>query len=335
MKLGIAALGGIIVLFSASNVLGQPACEGHDQFKAIDVHRPVTRLRATAGRTGLSALKSFGVQTIIRYYDWETESIACKTLLPAEVDAILASGLSIAVVFQHHNDDPETFIDASRGRTDARRSLALAEANGQPFGTTIYFGVDGVDQAIESAVWEYAKSGGRPISAARERELIGQMGARSFRKHKRFYERFLQYHAAAFNKEPRRITGKDMLPFVKPYFEKVAIEFGRTSPANRYEIGAYGSGMVCEFVLANNLAKQCWLSQSTGWPGYAAFRASGRWSLLQQLPTTCAAWVYEGEKGPVQFDFNQVNPSKPNFGQWSTKRAGTEPIAPPTTCPAL
>jgi Domain of unknown function (DUF1906) len=91
-------------------------------------------------------LKSIGVSTVIRYYDWENETLPGKTLTAAELNLIKRNHLSVAVVFQHHNDLRTTFETASRGRTDARRSLYLASAFNQHAGSAIYFGVDGVFQ---------------------------------------------------------------------------------------------------------------------------------------------------------------------------------------------
>jgi hypothetical protein len=301
---------------------------------------PVTEVRLKNGKSALDELKSFGVKTIIRYYDWPEESIRCKTLMLDEVDAIISAGLSIAVVFQHHNDDPETFFDPGRGTTDAKRSLELANANGQPYGTAIYFGVDGVDQALESVAWEYSKSSGKPISAQRKRQLMSgkyPMSEGAFQKHNRFYLRFLEYRERVFKRPPSVLTGKDMLPFIDHYFEAVKAEFDRASGGNAtksYKIGVYGSGLVCEHMLLKPYVKYCWLAQSAGWPGTGEFKPTKQWHLAQELVTTCP-WLYarEGAKS-VGFDFNVVNRGKPSFGQWPSRRNDVRAIARPETCSA-
>jgi hypothetical protein len=87
-------------------------------------------------------MKANGVNTIIRYYDYEDETLPGKTLRRTERDLIMLNGFKLAVVFQHHNDQIASFT-ASRGRQDAERSLNLAYENSQLKGSAIYFGVDG------------------------------------------------------------------------------------------------------------------------------------------------------------------------------------------------
>ena len=90
----------------------------------------------------LKSIKAAGVRTIVRYYDYPDETIPGKTLTSAERDLVAAHGMSLVVVFQHHNDHFESFTPA-RGDGDAVRSLELAAKFGQPKGSAIYFGVDG------------------------------------------------------------------------------------------------------------------------------------------------------------------------------------------------
>lgn len=322
-----------LVAGAAPASAGAPACSADAGLKAADFSMPVTELRTGAGRPALPALKRMGVRTVIRYYEYPRETLACKTLTAEESDAILAEGLSIAVVFQHNNHDPETFFDASRGRADARRALALAEANGQPFGSAIYFSVDGVDQVMRDLVYEYGVSGGKPMSAARRRSLIADGKGR----HVRHYARFLKYRRDVLDVPVDRIGPRSILPFVKRYFADVAEVFRSEAGEHggrSYAIGAYGSGYVCDALLKAKLVKYCWLAQSTGWPGYDGFRRSARWSLRQENPTTCQDWTYPRDPSrTVQFDFNQVGATG-DFGQWSTKRAQTVAMTRPETCPA-
>jgi hypothetical protein len=70
-------------------------------------------------------MKNVGVQTIIRYYDHEDETILGKTLKRQERDLIIANGFHIAVVFQHNNNKFDSFTP-TRGQQDAERSLVEA-----------------------------------------------------------------------------------------------------------------------------------------------------------------------------------------------------------------
>ncbi len=329
------------VIFSATMlittaVLAAPPCLANPDGPVVDLSVPVTELRTVTNDQALNALKQFGVKTIIRYYDFSDESLVCKTLLADESDAILAKGLSIAVVFQHNNDDPETIFDPKRGAADAERALALAAANGQPFGSTIYFGVDGVDQVINDVVYEYALAGGGPMKEARKAELH----AKGDDKDIRHYERFLLYKDDVFKGPVKDLRPESMLPFVQRYFSDIARVFREAAAADpsgkTYDIGGYGSGLVCTALLAKpSHVKYCWLAQSTGWPGYDAFKAGKAWSLLQENSTVCDGWRNLRKPGPVDFDFNRVSATKPDFGQWSVKRNPVVPVGRPATCPPL
>lgn len=90
----------------------------------------------------IKAIKAAGVTTIARYYDYPDETLPGKTLTLAERDLVAARGMSLVVIFQHHNDHFTSFTP-ERGDGDAVRSLELATRFGQPRGSAIYFGVDG------------------------------------------------------------------------------------------------------------------------------------------------------------------------------------------------
>jgi hypothetical protein len=130
-----------VCLFLASSAIW--ACAAHateycvrdPQIQAVDLSSPVNE-------SFLDQMKANGINTIIRYYDHENETLPGKTLRKTERDLIIANGFKVAVVFQHHNDKLASF-SAVRGRLDAERSLALANENSQLPGSAIYFGVDG------------------------------------------------------------------------------------------------------------------------------------------------------------------------------------------------
>jgi hypothetical protein len=317
-------LAAFLVFAPWSAAFAVPTCNSHREFQAIDLSQPVTTIATANGKTGLQGLRAIGVKTIARYYDWVDGETTCKTLFPKESDAIIAAGFSIVTIFQHENSDPETFLNKSRGAKDAREAIAIAAANGQPPGSMIYFAVDGVDQTIKDAVFEWNVSKGRSVTAARRSRLL--RADPSYRKHLKFYERFRQYHRTAFGKVAPSIKAGDIIPFVDHYFT----ELNRVLKADgRYRIGAYGSGMVCKHLLGKNLAEHCWLAMSTGWPQSKEFQASGNWSLVQQQTTFCKGWKFNDSE-MARFDFNRIKSG--DVGQWSKKGKVTPAPGLPAKC---
>ena len=210
-------------------------CATDPQIQAVDSSAPVTE-------SFLDRMKAIGVNTIIRYYDHEDETLPGKTLRRAERDAIVTSGLKVGVVFQHRNNKFSSFTPL-RGRQDAQRSLILATENSQPKGSAIYFGVDGP--------WS------RP----------------------------------------------DELTNIMTYFREV----NAAMAGSGYRVGVYGSGLVCNTLLANGFAELCWLAAPTTWPDFSAWYQTKRWKLVQ-LPTT---WC-----GGRSVDFNLTNGLEAEYGQF-------------------
>jgi hypothetical protein len=313
---------GLALYMNGAGALAAPPCNSHREFSAVDLSQPVTTITTKSGKSGLQAFKAIGVKTIARYYDWVDEETTCKSLFPAESDALIAAGFNIITIFQHENSDPETFLDKSRGAKDAREAITLAAANGQPAGSAIYFAVDGIDQTIKDSVFEWRVNKGQNVHPARKKRLL--KADPSFRKHIKFYERFRLYHRKAFGKSAEAIVASDVLPLVDHYFREVT----RVLKADgRYRVAGYGSGMVCKHLQDKGLVKLCWLAMSSGWPGSKEFRASGRWSLTQQLTTFCKGWQFNGRE-MARFDFNRMRSG--DVGQWSKKG----PITPAKNLPA-
>ncbi|MGI9416034.1 MAG: glycoside hydrolase domain-containing protein [Hyphomicrobiales bacterium] len=93
---------------------------------------------------------------------------------------------------------------------------------------------------------------------------------------------------------------------VAGFFEGVRAAFQTASAGGQsYRVGAYGSGTVLSHLGSKGLAELFWLSQSTGWSGYKAFRKSDRWHLLQGPVTSI-----EG----IDCDTNRANPEHPDYG---------------------
>jgi Domain of unknown function (DUF1906) len=210
-------------------------CAKESRFEAVDLSAPVNQ-------SFLDQMKAIGVNTIIRYYDHENETLPGKTLRRGERDTILINDFNTLVVFQHRDNKFDSFT-AARGRQDAERSLALAAENYQPKGSAIYFGVDG------------------PWSTAYQ------------------------------------------LANIATYFREVN---GRLSEAG-YRVGVYGSGLVCNTLLAGGLAELCWLAAPTAWPDFHDYYQTRKWKLVQ-LPTT--------QCGGRSVDFNLANGIDRDYGQF-------------------
>jgi hypothetical protein len=86
--------------------------------------------------------------------------------------------------------------------------------------------------------------------------------------------------------------------------------FGTAAPVIRaggFQVGAYGSGLVCNELRKAGLVDLCWLANATAWPGYREFLDGRSWTMVQRLPTDC---------GGKNVDFNVVNSSLRDLGQF-------------------
>jgi hypothetical protein len=93
------------------------------------------------------------------------------------------------------------------------------------------------------------------------------------------------------------------LAAIMAYFREV-----NTSMAGSgYRVGVYGSGLVCNTLLANGLAELCWLAAPASWPDFSAWYQTQRWKLVQ-LPTT--------QCGGRSVDFNLANDTQAEYGQF-------------------
>jgi hypothetical protein len=74
-----------------------------------------------------------------------------------------------------------------------------------------------------------------------------------------------------------------------------------------YKVGIYGSGQACTTIKGGGFADYCWISDSSGFTGTAAYVAGAKWEMKQGLPKDC---------GGLNVDFDQVRPGVTDFGQW-------------------
>src|SRR5438477_313120 len=118
---------------------------------------------------------------------------------------------------------------------------------------------------------------------------------------------------AAENAQPRGsaiyfgVVGPWHAPYelanIMEHFREVNARLG----GSRYRVGLYGSGLVCNALLANGLAELCWLAAPTSWPDFSAWYQTKRWKLVQ-LPTT--------QCGGRSVDFNLASDTAAEYGQF-------------------
>jgi hypothetical protein len=93
------------------------------------------------------------------------------------------------------------------------------------------------------------------------------------------------------------------LAAITAYFREVNARMAGSG----YRVGVYGSGLVCDALLANGLAELCWLAAPTNWPEFSAYYQTKKWKLVQ-LPTS--------QCGGRSVDFNLANGREPEYGQF-------------------
>ena len=133
-----------------------------------------TSRRATAS---IACLKAAGVTTVIRYYARETR-MPEKRLTREEALALVAAGLTVAVVFQSVGNSAGCF-SAEIGAADADHAHHTATTEiGQPAGSAIYFAVDydAEPADIRERIIPYFHAIGRAFSAGGARHRIGVYG---------------------------------------------------------------------------------------------------------------------------------------------------------------
>lgn len=294
----------------------------NNRLKVADFSLRLTDLRTDAGEPVLSHLKtSFKMDTVFRYYDHKDETLPGKTLSPAEADEIIAAGLKIGVVFQHHNDDPAKFLDPASGRKDADRALELADEIRQPYGSAIYFGVDGPERHLGPLVQEYKLNSGKPMSEEHKAALKAEGKFRLIAS----YANFILFGKTAFALDNlEQVTPEKMEPVIQRYFNAIRNAFQLYSQrhhGNGYKIGMYCTGAMCLLGADRKLADYFWISpEGRNDPEYRQFLNQNLWNLVQQLPTSCSNWTSNSYHGELGFDFDYLNPNDPDFGQWTAKR---------------
>ena len=96
---------------------------------------------------------------------------------------------------------------------------------------------------------------------------------------------------------------------IVPFFKGVAegfVQSGGSTPD--YQVGVYGSGLVCSTLLNAGLATRAWVSQSMGFTGTKDFLKTKRWHLKQNLPSTVCS---------LDVDTDDVNPANSDIGDFA------------------
>jgi hypothetical protein len=301
--------------------VGAPICAPNASFKVADFSMPLS--------TGaIDRMRSLGIVTAFRYYDHVDETLPGKTLRASEAKALVFAGLNVAVVFQHHNDDPAKFLIPDIGARDAERALELAKEIDQPYGSAIYFGVDGPERHLAPLINEYKLNNGQAMSDNRKAALRTQGQSRLVES----YEQFFQYGPAAFGTDDlARVRPEMMKPLIERYFNSVQTVFqkhAKLSGGKIFKVGMYCTAAMCLLGSEKHLADFFWVSpEGRKDPEYGQFLENqNRWNLLQQLPTVCSS--NPANRDPrLEFDFDYVNPIYPDFGQWKSFRAVGPPDA--------
>jgi Domain of unknown function (DUF1906) len=308
------------------------AADERSAFRAVDFSLQTQHLVDDRRQSLYPLLKqTYKVDTIIRYYDEECETLPGKTLSLEESKAIISAGLQLAVVFQHRSDDPTKFFEKSIGVKDANRALILAERLGQPYKTAIYFGIDGPERHLVDKVPDklWKDNNGQRMSPDKEQAYMTSRGSCAINS----YRLYVDHAAEVFgvNEEPSKVDSKKMYAVFKRYFDDIRTafqEYARSHEGNTYKIGIYCTSAICSFAKREGLAEFYWLSaegrddktkghDDSIYDEFLQQHAGEDWFLIQSAPVL-APWAPGGRL--VEFDVNYVNPKHDDYGQWGEPR---------------
>ena len=115
------------------------------------------------------------------------------------------------------------------------------------------------------------------------------------------------------------ITNPTYAAPIDDYFRGVADGYkqaaGNGNPI--YQVGGYGSGLVCGWLLQNKRATYTWLAESEAWSGYKSFTS---WNIKQGPGDKSLILDPNYKPGDdATFDYDQVNA---NGGGWTYPQAG-------------
>jgi hypothetical protein len=265
--------------------------------RIIDSARSVTAAAAT--------IKQSGIATVIRYYAREGGQWCGKVLGKSELDALDAAELSVAVVFQHNNNQADYFYDEEKKKEDVKWALNHAQDLKQPTETPIYFGAD-------------FDLGGRRKKDSHGNFIKDQNGD----------------YVIEYSDEIQHANEAAILN----YFRYAREELGKKN----YKVGVYGCGATCELLGGDQqrpkLADYFWISASVSYKGTSRFYNSRNWHLFQNkvelprtdfIPKQCRDEYGRNESQSDSsrvIDTDVLNDRFEDFGQW--RKDGSRPAHP-------
>lgn len=126
------------------------------------------------------ALKAAGIETVIRYYNFQnSRTFPQKRLTLAEAEELCAAGLQLGAVFQQRQNQIRDFSRAKGLRAGKQAFTIASDQVGQPVGSGIYFSVDFDANAdeIKSAILPYFAGVKEGMEAEGGGEALFRIGA--------------------------------------------------------------------------------------------------------------------------------------------------------------
>ncbi len=108
------------------------------------------------------------------------------------------------------------------------------------------------------------------------------------------------YFAVDFNPSMDTIKSN-----IIPYFKGIKSVFEMMNVA--YQIGVYGSGLVCSVIKEMGLADYTWLAQSTGYLGTAAYNDPTKYNIRQGCRVKLDNILFDSNASGIAGDFGQWN----------------------------
>lgn len=211
--------------------------------------------------------------------------------LTPRIDCLKSSGVSTAIRYY--------------ARTTAQPEKRLVRAEAEALvGAGLSIAV--VHQAGGASPDSFSRAAGKKdaeYSFAYAIETIGQPAGTAI------------YFAVDFDCDADNYTSR-----VLPHFNAID-EVAKSGVFSRtFDIGAYGNGLVLSRLLAAGLCKYAWISQSMGHHESKQFKAGGRWTLAQRLPSSLCG---------IGVDVDDLNPATGDFGSFASLQPTTTAHAAP------